>query len=185
MIRNNLAVLMRERGIKNSILSLKTGISKNTISSTAQNDGKMIQLETINKICQVLDITPNEFFEYTPIDALYHVDIDEESSKGLGPSTWGVTAFIKLTKNEELISAIEYTGYITEDGWTTFPDGTDAQVLRIVLEPDEESTTDELEKLSVTFQTKIKNDFGNAIREKALEGVSAAEFLEYEIKLLK
>lgn len=68
MIRNNLSILMSERGVKNSTLSLKTGISKNTISSTAQNDGKMIQLETINKICQVLDVSPNDFFSYLPFD---------------------------------------------------------------------------------------------------------------------
>lgn len=68
MIRNNLSILMSERNMKNSVLSLKTGISKNTISSTAKNDGKMIQLETINKICQVLDVTPNEFFSYLPYD---------------------------------------------------------------------------------------------------------------------
>lgn len=68
MIRNNLSILMSERGIKNSTLSLKTGISKNTISSTAQNDGKMIQLETINKICQVLNVTPTDFFSYLPFD---------------------------------------------------------------------------------------------------------------------
>ncbi|MBO1306530.1 helix-turn-helix transcriptional regulator [Enterococcus sp. 669A] len=68
MIRNNLSILMSERGVKNSTLSFKTGISKNTISSTAQNDGKMIQLETINKICQVLDVTPDMFFSYLPYD---------------------------------------------------------------------------------------------------------------------
>lgn len=68
MIRNNLAILMSERGIKNSFLSAKTGISKNTISATASNEGKMIQLETINKICHVLEVSPCEFFSYLPYD---------------------------------------------------------------------------------------------------------------------
>ena len=61
MIRNNLSILMSERNMKNSYLSAKTGISKNTISATSSNDGKMIQLETINKICQVLEVSPCEF----------------------------------------------------------------------------------------------------------------------------
>ncbi|MGX7232185.1 helix-turn-helix domain-containing protein [Enterococcus italicus] len=68
MIRNNLAILMSERGIRNSYLSAKTGISKNTISATSSNDGKMIQLETINKICQVLQVEPGQFFSYLPFD---------------------------------------------------------------------------------------------------------------------
>lgn len=68
MIRNNLAILMAKKGIKNNFLAAKTGISKNTISATASNEGKMIQLETINKICHVLQVTPCEFFSYLPFD---------------------------------------------------------------------------------------------------------------------
>lgn len=59
---------MSERKMKNTTLSVKTGISKNTISSISQNDGKMIQLETINKICQALEINPSMFFSYLPFD---------------------------------------------------------------------------------------------------------------------
>lgn len=77
MIRNNLSILMSERGIKNSTLSMKTGISKNTISSTAQNDGKMIQLETVNKICQVLGTTPAEFFSYIPYDIDFQLSLND------------------------------------------------------------------------------------------------------------
>lgn len=68
MIRNNLSVLLSERDISNTALSEKTGISKNTISSINQNDVKMIQLETINKICQALEVEPNDFFSYIPFD---------------------------------------------------------------------------------------------------------------------
>lgn len=77
MIRNNLAILMAQRGVKNSTLSAKTGISKNTISATSSNDGKMIQLETINKICQVLGVTPCDFFSYLPYDISIKVVPDE------------------------------------------------------------------------------------------------------------
>lgn len=83
MIRNNLAILMSERGIKNSFLSAKTGISKNTISATASNDGKMIQLETINKICHVLEVSPCEFFSYLPYDVEIKVFPDEMTVEDL------------------------------------------------------------------------------------------------------
>ncbi|MDR2277058.1 helix-turn-helix domain-containing protein [Vagococcus fluvialis] len=68
MIKNNLSILLSERSMSNTTLSERTGISKNTISSISQNDIKMIQLETINKICQALNVTPNEFFMYLPFD---------------------------------------------------------------------------------------------------------------------
>lgn len=72
MLKNNLSILLSERSMSNTTLSEKTGISKNTISSISQNDIKMIQLETINKICQALNVTPNDFFMYLPFD--YHFE---------------------------------------------------------------------------------------------------------------
>jgi len=79
VIRNNLAVLLAERSLKITRVARDTGISRNTITSTAQNDGKMIQLETINKLCQYLDVNPEQFFEYLPFDisgnfSLNHMD---------------------------------------------------------------------------------------------------------------
>lgn len=68
MIRNNLAVLLAERSLKITQVAQDTGISRNTITSTAQNDGKMIQLETINILCQYLGISHSEFFSYLPFD---------------------------------------------------------------------------------------------------------------------
>lgn len=68
MIRNNLATLLAERSLKITKVASETGISRNTITSTAQNDGKMIQLETINVLCQFLNVKPSEFFDYLPYD---------------------------------------------------------------------------------------------------------------------
>lgn len=77
MIRNNLSILMSERNAKNNKLSITTGISKNTISSISQNDGKMIQLDTINKLCQALDVNPDSFFSYIPFDFEISVFMDD------------------------------------------------------------------------------------------------------------
>lgn len=71
MIINNLAVLMKERNIKNVTLSARTGISKNSISQLSNNNNSMILLETINKLCQELNVTPDEFFEYSPYDVSF------------------------------------------------------------------------------------------------------------------
>ncbi|EPI39930.1 DNA-binding helix-turn-helix protein [Enterococcus faecalis LA3B-2] len=77
MIRNNLSILMSERNIKNNVLSLKTGISKNTISSITNNDVKMIQLDTINKLCQALNVSPGALFTYVPYDCLIELLPDD------------------------------------------------------------------------------------------------------------
>ncbi|BFT97314.1 MAG: helix-turn-helix transcriptional regulator [Staphylococcus epidermidis] len=68
MIRNRLAEIMFERDIKVVRLSKETGISRNTITNTASNNSEMLQLNTINKICKFLNITPCDFFEYIPVD---------------------------------------------------------------------------------------------------------------------
>lgn len=114
MIRNNLAILMSERGIKNSVLSARTGISKNTISSTAQNDGKMIQLETINKICQVLGVTPSDFFIYTPYDIDIEVSMNEFETKGSLNSSYQPSSFIITSIDCDLILTVKKSGNILD-----------------------------------------------------------------------
>ncbi len=68
MIRNRLAALMGERGLKITRVAKDTGISRNSITSIAQNDSEMIRMETINTLCKYLGVTPCEFYEYEPID---------------------------------------------------------------------------------------------------------------------
>lgn len=76
MIRNKLAELLAERQIKISrVANDVPNLSRNTITSTAQNSGKMIQLETINSLCQYLDISPSDFFEYLPFDVTFNLEI--------------------------------------------------------------------------------------------------------------
>lgn len=79
MIINRLAVLMAERGLKITRVAKDTGISRNTITSTSQNDGEMIRLETINTLCKYLSITPCEFFEYEPVDFKFSVFLNDLS----------------------------------------------------------------------------------------------------------
>ncbi|EMJ4525265.1 TPA: helix-turn-helix domain-containing protein [Staphylococcus aureus] len=68
MIRNRLAEILFEREIKIVRIAKETGISRNTITNTASNNSEMLQMNTINKICSYLKITPCDFFDYIPID---------------------------------------------------------------------------------------------------------------------
>lgn len=69
MIRNRLAEILFERDIKIVRIAKETGISRNTITNTASNNSEMLQMNTINKICGYLEITPCDFW-------LYSIDID-------------------------------------------------------------------------------------------------------------
>lgn len=81
MIRNKLASILADRGIKISRAAMELpNISRNTITNTASNNGKMIQLETIDTLCQYLDITPADFFEYLPFDLEFHTDITKNEA---------------------------------------------------------------------------------------------------------
>ncbi|HAR7543248.1 TPA: XRE family transcriptional regulator [Staphylococcus aureus] len=66
MIQNRLSVLMAERGLKISDLYEETGISKTTLMAVAENTGKGVQFDTVDKLCNFLGVTPCEFFDYSP-----------------------------------------------------------------------------------------------------------------------
>lgn len=68
MLRVNLNMLLAERNLTASRLSKDTGISKTTLTALVNNTGKGIQYETIDTICNYLNVTPNDFFEYIPVD---------------------------------------------------------------------------------------------------------------------
>jgi len=76
MIRNRLAALMGERGLKITRVAKDTGISRNSITSISQNDSEMMRMETVNTLCKYLGVTPCEFFEYEPIDIDFSVYIN-------------------------------------------------------------------------------------------------------------
>ena len=70
---------MIERGLKASRLAHDIpNLSRNTINTTANNNGKMLQLETINSLCEYLEVTPKDFFEYLPFDVEVSVDADSD-----------------------------------------------------------------------------------------------------------
>lgn len=68
MIRNRLSEIMYEREIKVVRMAKDIGVARNTITNTASNTSEMLQMNTINKMCNYLKITPCEFFEYSPLD---------------------------------------------------------------------------------------------------------------------
>ena len=68
MILSRLKILMAERDLKVSQVANDTGLSRTTLTALSNNTLKGIRLDTINTLCQYLDISMNEFFDYLPVD---------------------------------------------------------------------------------------------------------------------
>lgn len=68
MIKNNFAVLLAERGFRVADAVRATGISKTNLHKLYKNDSKRIDLDTVDKICEYLDVGVGDLFEYVPND---------------------------------------------------------------------------------------------------------------------
>lgn len=102
MIKNNLAILMAERNLKASKISAETGISRSTLNSISTNSSKMIQLETINSLCQYLDVTPNDFFDFIPFDITFQSELSENPK----------TKCVFRDFHDDSVNSFEITGLI-------------------------------------------------------------------------
>ncbi|WP_053091571.1 helix-turn-helix domain-containing protein [Streptococcus parasanguinis] len=77
MIRNNLAKLMIDRDITATQIFNDTGIARSTISKIYNNNTDKISLETIDKLCNYLMVTPADFFDYVPYEVEVKLSIDK------------------------------------------------------------------------------------------------------------
>jgi putative transcriptional regulator len=66
MLKNNLAVLMAKKKIRIAELHRLTGISASTLSDIYNEKTTMIGFHTIEKLCDLLDCSVGELFEYIP-----------------------------------------------------------------------------------------------------------------------
>lgn len=152
MIKNRLAELLAERNLKISrVANDIPNLSRNTITSTAQNDTKMIQIETINMLCQYLEISPADFFEYIPFDIKFipSFSMDNVDIRTIMPP---YSLFLKTIN----IQNIEIEGFIKQSyirdttGYRerTF-DLTIRQSKDFVFSPDEKPSKDPFSEVSI------------------------------------
>ncbi|MGP5649471.1 helix-turn-helix domain-containing protein [Psychrobacter celer] len=66
MILCNLPVLLAERRMKVADLIRMTGISKSTMHKIYNEQTSRIDFETMDKICEALDIGVGDLFTYVP-----------------------------------------------------------------------------------------------------------------------
>ncbi|EMF48549.1 helix-turn-helix domain-containing protein [Streptococcus parauberis] len=99
MIRNNLAKLMIDRGISATQLYNDTGIARSTISKISNNNTDKISLQTIDKICNYLGVSPMQFFDFLSYEVKVSCGFDDYETF------------------EEMIINYKDNSYIKEKAW--------------------------------------------------------------------
>lgn len=66
MIVVNLDVMLAKRKVSVTELSEKLGITMANVSILKNGKAKAVKLETLNKICRILDCQPGDILEYVP-----------------------------------------------------------------------------------------------------------------------
>ena len=68
MIVVNLDVMLAKRKVSVTELSEKLGITMANVSILKNGKAKAVKLETLNKICKILDCQPGDILEYVADD---------------------------------------------------------------------------------------------------------------------
>lgn len=66
MIRCHLSRMMGERKLKVIDVARQTGLHRNTITLLYNETAARVDLEAIEKLCQLFGVTVGELFEYVP-----------------------------------------------------------------------------------------------------------------------
>lgn len=121
MIIFDLKRLLREKNLTMTVVSNMTGISKNTLSLLGNGTSKGIQFDTLQKLCNALDCTPNDLITFSKGHFHFSIEkteVDEISStrKTLFCSLYSDDLFklnveknIMLNENDVFAFVIEYS----------------------------------------------------------------------------
>lgn len=91
MIKCNLAVLLAERGLKMSDIIHETSLSKTAIRGLYYNTSKGIQFETLEIICDYLNVSPNEVIK--KVTFAYKI-LEKEINNKISTITYKIAFFI-------------------------------------------------------------------------------------------
>ncbi|EUJ24363.1 Cro/CI family transcriptional regulator [Listeria floridensis FSL S10-1187] len=164
MLRNRLAVLLAERNLKITRVSKDTGISRSTLTAISQNDSKMIQMDTIDGLCQYLGVTPSDFFDYAPIKistTITNMDLNIESDYEMTELEFEININIEKNEGRETylaVGSLEHSVYMSPiccniNIILSFDTADNAQKFKVSV----------VDKLSPFLQIQLRNDMNHAI----------------------
>lgn len=147
---------MAERGLKIADLYEETGISKTTLMAIAENTGKGVQFDTVDKLCNFLGVTPCDFFDYSPyIVETQKSDFIEENLKGIE---------IKIKKqNYEKYFNLDIYVYSGDSYDIPFKKGEFDYYIALDLQSSDHYTDDEFYKFLSNMNISFRTDFINKL----------------------
>lgn len=184
MIRCNLAVLLAERNLRISQVAIETRISRTTLTALFHNTSTGMQFETLNTLCNYLDISPEQLIAYAPVDiTLKKVRIHDKLYSKDNVELYDFLIRVEI-KEKGLITDVFWQGAI----YLTFR-GTDKTVVSYRLELEGGTNAPDMKKLQETFSllgqpfiVDIKNEIATKTLKQIEEGFSLDSECSYTIK---
>jgi len=99
MIKCNLSVLMASRRYSIQDVADKTGLSRTTISALVNENGKGIQFETMNALCELFEVQPGALFHFEQLQ----LDIEYINHKETEPKFFSYTSIEDLSEVEKVL----------------------------------------------------------------------------------
>ncbi|UXR31207.1 helix-turn-helix transcriptional regulator [Staphylococcus simulans] len=156
MIKSRLSVLMAERGLKIADLYEETGISKTTLMAIAENTGKGVQFDTVDKLCNFLGVTPCEFFDYSPYI------VETQKSNFIEGNLKGIEIKIKKQNYEKEFNLDLYV-YSGNSYDIPFKKGEFDYYITLGLQSSDHYTDDEFYKFLSNMNISFRTDFINKL----------------------
>ncbi|MDK8176496.1 helix-turn-helix transcriptional regulator [Staphylococcus simulans] len=156
MIQSRLSVLMAERGLKIADLYEETGISKTTLMAIAENTGKGVQFDTVDKLCNFLGVTPCDFFDYSPYI------VETQKSNFIEGNLKGIEIKIKKQNYEKHFNLDIYV-YSGDSYDIPFKKGEFDYYITLGLQSSDHYTDDEFYKFLSNMNISFRTDFINKL----------------------
>lgn len=170
MIRNNLSLLLTEKQLRITKVSKATGLSRTTLTALAQNTNKMVQMDTVNILCNYLEVSVAEFFEHVPFDFTYSCEVGERIEDNMparADAAYNLSGFLNVSNGNNQLAEIEFSGLVQDFG----EDMPGTIALPGNLRPKDEHELNALipylSQLSASFYTDVKKQF-ERITDEAL-----------------
>lgn len=163
MLRNNLAKLMIDRGISATQLFNDTGIARSTISKISNNHTDKISLQTIDTICNYLEVTPDEFFDFWPYDVKIQCgfnnfdSLEDVKKDWAGVSEYSEPSFllIEFTRGKNTKKLLEYRFNYRWQYTPGIPIELDTGYLDKIILDTSASETDIFDYMPIQFQNEL------------------------------
>ncbi|SUN51196.1 Cro/CI family transcriptional regulator [Streptococcus dysgalactiae subsp. dysgalactiae] len=174
MIRNNLAKLMIDRGISATQLYNDTGIARSTISKISNNNTDKISLQTIDKICNYLGVSPMQFFDFLGYEVKVNCGFEDyenfeemqknyEENSYIKEKAWLSISFYSMNTlkynfdfNFDYINDFE-PGYPFDEGYISYIDN--------MIYNSDNPSSDIFEEIPIQFKNDILNTVKNELSD--------------------